>query len=156
METEEKLAYYQYAHFVIPMYRQPFVALFTIFLPLWSLSLYSLIMYYQSTSNYSMRIANGMVIVLSVFAYVPTIRDQLPSTPNLLFAEILIYFIVFTFILNLIQGYIVSNYDPTTYSMKWNEDPFFLTALAINIISVGSVIVLSFLFKCKWERSYTE
>jgi hypothetical protein len=64
---EDKVGYFQYCHFVMPMYRRPFVAVFTIYLPLWSLSLYSLFMYYQDSSNLSMRIANGMVIIVTVF-----------------------------------------------------------------------------------------
>lgn len=111
-QLEERVGYFQYGHFVIPMYRRPFVAVFTIYLPLWSLSLYSLFMYYQESDNLSMRIANGMVIIVTVFAYVPTIRDQLPSTPTLLLTELVIYFISLTFILNLIQGTLVKINPP--------------------------------------------
>jgi hypothetical protein len=55
------------------MYKYPFISLFTIFFPMWSLSLYNLFMYYQGI-DMSMRISNGATLILALFAYVPTIR----------------------------------------------------------------------------------
>jgi hypothetical protein len=137
------------------MYRMPFVALFTIFFPLWNLSLYSLFMYYQDITDYSMRIANSITIILSVFAYIPTIREQLPSTPTLLMAEMLVYLISFTFILSIIQGYIVFSYDPSTYSMQWKNDAFFISALAINLFTFVTVLALSCMYIFKWKHDYS-
>lgn len=107
----EKLGYYQYAHFVIPMYKYPFISMFTIFFPMWSLSLYNLLMYYQGT-DMSMRISNGATLILSLFAYIPTIREQLPDTPNILLAEILVYSIASTLHLTLVESYLVFEEDP--------------------------------------------
>lgn len=65
------------------MYKYPFISLSTIFFPMWSLALYNLFMYYEGT-DMSMRIINGVTLDLSLFAYIPTIREQLPDTPNIL------------------------------------------------------------------------
>lgn len=67
------------------MYKHPYISLMTIFFPLWSLSLYNLFMFFQG-NDLSMRISNGATLVLALFAFIPTIRDQLPDTPNILLA----------------------------------------------------------------------
>jgi hypothetical protein len=131
------------------MYKHPYISLMTIFFPLWSLSLYNLFMFFQG-NDLSMRISNGATLVLALFAFIPTIRDQLPDTPNILLAEVLIYSLSLTFHLTLIQSYIISKEDPATYKMNWKEDIFFIISALISIVSVLIVIVLSLLHKFKW------
>ena len=50
---------------------------------MWSLALYNLMIYFQG-ADMSMRISNSVFIDLSLLDYIPTIRSQLPDTPNLL------------------------------------------------------------------------
>lgn len=102
----------------------------------------------------SMRISNGAVIDLSLFAYIPTIRAQLPDTPEVLMVELLIYSIAVTFHFTLIQSYLVSGEDPNTYVMKWNEDVWFLLSMAVTLLSVVILLILGLLHKLKWEPMY--
>jgi hypothetical protein len=85
---------------------------------------------------------------------VPTIRDQLPSTPTLLLTELVIYFISLTFILNLIQATLAKVAPPQPF--LWNQDPFYIATLVINVLSVVVVILLSLFHKFKWEGEYLE
>jgi hypothetical protein len=68
---------------------------------MWSLAIYNLFIYF-SGNDMTMRISNGVTIDLALFAFLPTVRTQLPDTPKILLIEILMYLIAITFHLTII------------------------------------------------------
>lgn len=100
----------------------PFVTLSTVFLPMWSMGIYNIFMFFSSNlrtisgNDLSMRIGNGTLLNLALFAFIPTIRSQIPDTPRIILIEILIYTIGSTLTLNLIQSYFASLEDAATYT----------------------------------------
>lgn len=81
---------YKYANFLIPVYKFPSVQILTIFLPLVLLSIINLGIFFQ---NYDLhdRIASISVLLIAFVALVPTLREELPPTNNIVFIEILVY-----------------------------------------------------------------
>ena len=70
---------FQYAHFVVPLYKFPFVPIITIYLPLWYISIISLGNFFIGTI---IVIAGRMV---AFAALLPTIRGQLATSPTITF-----------------------------------------------------------------------
>jgi len=150
-EGRGDVGYYQYGHFVMGVYHYPFATLFGLLLPMWSLALYNLMIYFQG-NDLSMRISNSVFIDLSLLDYIPTIRSQLPDTPNLLLVEVLLYSLAATFHLTMIDSYLV--YQDSSYQMDWRTNNLFLISLAVTLLTVFIVLLLSLLHKCCWEKDY--
>ena len=72
---------FNYGHFTIPLYKIPTIALITIFLPLWLLSVIMLGIYFQDT-NLGNRLNNLSALLIAYIALVGVIRGQLPQSPK--------------------------------------------------------------------------
>ncbi len=79
-----KIAHFQYAHFIIPLYKFPTVSIATIFIPLWLLAIINLTIFFQDPTL-SDRIANICALMIAFSALIPTIRDQFPPNKNIVF-----------------------------------------------------------------------
>lgn len=95
-EEEKNLDYseineFQHAHFTIPLYKFPFVTLFTIFIPLWLLGIINLGIFFQDT-GLGDRIGSLAALMIAFVALIPVIREALPPNPNITLVEILVYF----------------------------------------------------------------
>jgi hypothetical protein len=75
----------------------------TIFLPLWLLAVLNLGIFFQGTAL-SERIVAVASLALAFIAFIPTIRDQIPPSPNFVLVEILVYLVVGTSLLALGQS----------------------------------------------------
>lgn len=73
---------YQHAHFTIPLYKFPFVTLFTIFIPLWLLGIINLGIFFQDT-GLGDRIGSLAALMIAFVALIPVIREALPPNPNI-------------------------------------------------------------------------
>ena len=136
---------------MLGVYHYPFATLFGLLLPMWSLALYNLMIYFQG-NDLSMRISNSVFIDLSLLDYIPTIRSQLPGTPNLLLIEVLLYSLAVTFHLTIIDSYLV--YQTPDYQMNWKTNILFIISLVISLMTVVIVLALSLIHKFCWERDY--
>lgn len=152
-KSKEKIAYYQYAHLKIPFYKYPSSALATIFIPLWLLAIINLCIFFQSI-DLGERISSVATLMLAFVAFIPTIHDQIPPNPQIIFAEIMVFLHAATSLLCLISSLSWSGEDPSTYEFDWMTDPFFLLALFITLASFISIATMFFLHKFKWEPSY--
>ena len=76
--------YFQHVHLNVALFKQPYVALLTIFIPLLLLGVINLGIFYQSNSLDS-RIASIATLMIAFMALLPTIRGQLPLSPNITF-----------------------------------------------------------------------
>jgi hypothetical protein len=97
---------------LVPLYKFPLVSLATIFLPLWLLAIINLGIFFQD-NNLGDRIGSIAGIIVAFVALIPTIRDEIPPSPKMVFIEIIIYMETITSILVLIDSISVRN--NTTY-----------------------------------------
>lgn len=81
---EDKIKNFQFAHFKIPLYKYPSVALITIFAPLWILGWLNLAIFFQD-NGLGNRIAEIATLMIAFVALIPTIRDQIPPNPSITF-----------------------------------------------------------------------
>lgn len=102
-KNNDKIDHFQYVHFNVPLYKFPIVALATIFLPLWLLAIINLGIFFQD-NNLADRIASIASLMIAFVALIPTIRDQIPPNPKIVFIEILVYFETLTSLLALIHS----------------------------------------------------
>lgn len=149
-DSDKKVKHYQYVHFRIPLYKYPGVNLVSIFLPLWVLGFINLLIFFQDRSL-SGRIAAIATLTLAFIAFIPTINEQIPQTPNIKLVEILIYIETIASILCLIQSLL---YKDETADYVWQEDGFFIVALVLNLLTVFIVFLLFIIHKCFWETVY--
>lgn len=77
-----KAKYFQYTHFVIPLYKYPGNSLATIFIPLLLLALLSLGIFFQQ-NDLSNRISSIATMVLGYIALIPSIKEQLPPSSRI-------------------------------------------------------------------------
>ena len=75
----------------------------TIFLPLWLLAVLNLGVFFQD-DNLADRIASIASLALAFIAFIPTIREQIPPSPSIVFVEILVYLVAATSLLALGQS----------------------------------------------------
>lgn len=66
--------HFQYGHFIVPLYKIPYVSIVTIFIPLFFLALVNLTIF-QQDSDFSNRVANIATLLISYVAYFPVIRE---------------------------------------------------------------------------------
>ena len=82
--------YFQYTHFVVPLYKYPLNSLATIFTPIFLLSLLSLAIFFQENAL-SDRISAIATMILGYIALIPSVKEQLPASSRLTVIEIVIY-----------------------------------------------------------------
>lgn len=81
-DSKVKAKYFQYSHFVIPLYKYPGNSLATIFIPLFLLALLSLAIFFQP-NELSNRISSIATMVLGYIALIPSIKEQLPPSSRI-------------------------------------------------------------------------
>ena len=96
-----KPKYYQFTHFVIPLYKYPGNSLATIFIPIFLLALLSLAIFYQD-NELSSRIGSIATMVLGYIALIPSVKDQLPPSSKVTIIESVIYLSTLCCLLSLI------------------------------------------------------
>lgn len=89
----------------------------TIFIPLLCLAIINLGIFFQD-NNLADRIASVATLMIAFVALIPTIREQIPPSPHIVFIEYLVYLETFTSLLALIDSLNVMSYD--SYNLIWN------------------------------------
>lgn len=133
------------------MYKFPFVPLITIFFPLWLIAVINLGIFFQD-SFLADRINSIAGLMIAFVALIPTIRDQLPPTPQLTFIEILVYIESFTSMLALIHSLDIRGVS--NYNLIWYNDGLFLVSFILTIITMLVITGLTVLYYFKWLPSY--
>jgi len=129
------------------LYKFPLVALATIFLPLWLLAIINLGIFFQDNSL-SDRIASIAALMIAFVALIPTIRDQIPPNPRIVFVEILVYFETLTSLFALIHSLDIRN--DSNFDLVWYQDGLFLVSFIITLITIASVLVMLILHYAIW------
>jgi hypothetical protein len=103
-----KPGYYQYVHFVIPLYKYPGNTLCTIFIPMLLLAALSLSIFFQE-NNLSDRIGLIATMVLGFIQLIPSVKNELPPSSKITILEITIYIETLCCMLPLIESFIIGN-----------------------------------------------
>lgn len=151
VNKDSKIDHFQYAHFNIPLYKFPIVALATIFLPLWLLGIINLGIFFQD-ENLADRIASIAALMIAFVALIPTIREQIPPNPKIVFIEILVYMETLTSLFALIHSLDVRKIEG--FDLIWYESGLFMVSFVITIITIILVVVLMIAHYFFWEPSY--
>jgi hypothetical protein len=135
------------------MYKHPGVNLFEIFVPLWILGFINIIVYFQA-NNLAEKLAIIATITLAFIAFIPTINETVPSTPEIKLIDILIYLEVLTTILTIIDSLITARIETVDFVFDYSVNGWFIATVIINLIVVAIVIVLFAIHKFYWEPTY--
>ena len=144
----KKVKYFQYTHFVIPLYKYPGNYLITIFLPILMLALLSLAIFFQD-SELSGRIGAIATMILGYIALIPSIKQQLPPSSKLTVVQFLVYIQALSCMLCLYESFIIR--DLETYQFIWYENINFLLCLSIHGFIFLFIAGLYFIHKVKWQ-----
>lgn len=135
------------------MYRYPFTTVLTVFLPILLLAIITLAIFFQDF-GFAGRIASIATLMVAYSAFLPTVRESLPPSPNMTMFDVILYSLIFTSLLCLIRSWIDRERDTTVDPYDWATDPFYIASVVIVALS-GFIVVLGLLIhKCKWERYY--
>jgi len=105
-----KAKYFQFTHFVIPMYKYPGNSLATIFIPIFLLALLSLGIFYQD-NNLANRLGSIATMVLGYIALIPSIKEQLPPSAKVTFIECFIYISTLCCLFSLVESFMVDGIE---------------------------------------------
>ena len=97
---------FEYAHFHIRVFRNPISAACTIFVPVVLLTIINLGIFFQVSDGLSGRIANLANLMFAYIGIISVIREQIPPNPSITGIEILVYLLIGTSMLCLIEGII--------------------------------------------------
>jgi hypothetical protein len=111
----------------------------TIFLPLFCLDILSYGIYFQNSETINDRVAAIAAIVFAYIAMIPTIRKQIPPSPDILYVEILVYFQAATTLLALIQSLYANG--KADYHLTWGDGAFLIVAIAVSVITFVLLLV---------------
>lgn len=109
--------------------------------------------YKVDLNDLAMKLNNGLVILLTLFVYLPTIRSEIPDKPYLIVTEMLLLVICVTFMINMVSG--VYFYQQTIgvdpAEMKYySVDGWFYISLVLVLLTVLAIVVISIVHKVYW------
>ncbi len=77
------MKYFQYQHFIMPVYKIPYNAWATIFIPMFMLSLLSVFIFLEKSTNLEAKLGSIATFVLGFIAFIPSIKASLPPSQNI-------------------------------------------------------------------------
>lgn len=98
------------------------------------------------------RVGSISGIMIAFVALIPTIRENIPPSPRIVFIEILVYLNTLTSVFVLVDSLIVR--DLGDYQFQWRESGLFLVSAIITVLSFLIIIVMMFLHYFVWKKSY--
>ena len=154
VKEDKKIKHYQYVHFRAPVYKHPGVNLMEIFIPLWILGFINLIVFFQD--NYLVdKMFTISTLALAYIAFIPTINEAVPNTPEIKLIDIMIYLEIMSTVFTTIDSLYTAQTQPVTYKVVWNENAWFIITLVVNLAIVVLVLTMFVLHKLWWERVYS-
>ena len=142
------------AHFRVPLYKKPMVAIVTIFLPLLMMAIINLGIFYQKPDLHK-RIISISALMVSLVALVPTIRQQIPPTPQITFVEILVFLESLTTLFALFDSLSLGYEDVKTFHLSGSHLALFIVSVIITVLVNLIVVIFLACYKLKWKPSYT-
>jgi hypothetical protein len=105
-------------------------------------------------NNLADRIASIAALMIAFVALIPTIRDQIPPNPRIVFIEILVYFETLTSLFALIHSLDVRKIDG--FDLIWYESGLFMVSFIITCLTILIVSIMMVLHYFVWEPSYNK
>jgi heme/copper-type cytochrome/quinol oxidase subunit 4 len=102
----------------------------------------------------SNRDASLATFLLGYIAFLPTIRDNLPETPKIVFTEILVYIQIAVSLICFFYSLTINGV--ADYVFTWDTDVPFLVCVALTLLNMVVVIGMFFIHKVVWERQYNK
>jgi hypothetical protein len=90
-EKSKKVKYYQYMHFIVPLFKFPGNGWATIFIPMFMLALLSIFIFLQTEASIGEKLGSIATFVLGFIALIPNIKAELPPSQKISFSEIIVY-----------------------------------------------------------------
>lgn len=123
------------------------MTLINVFVPFYMVAILNLGVFFEA-NDMSNRSASLATFQLAYIAFFPTIRESLPETPKLVFAEILIYIqalctlicFFYSLAVNMKEGYV----------FDWSTDPVFLICLALTALNMAIIATMMIIHKLCW------
>jgi hypothetical protein len=123
----------------------------TIFLPLWSLSLINLCLFFCE-NDYAQRLTAIATLTLAFIPTVQVVRGQIPSTPKVTFVEIAIYAEIFSTFLFLVESYtkrLIKEYEFRPFRNAFFVISLLVTLVIIIVPLVSLVLYYIYINRCK-------
>jgi len=105
-------------------------------------------------NNLADRIASISALMIAFVALIPTIRDQIPPNPRIVFIEILVYCETLTSLFALIHSLDVRKTDG--FDLLWYESGLFMVSFIITLLTIAIVVVMMVLHYWVWQPSYNK
>lgn len=99
------------------------------------------------------RVGSISGIMIAFVALIPTIRENIPPSPRIVFIEILVYLNTLTSVFVLVDSLIVRELG-NDYQFQWRESGLFLVSAIITVLSFLIIVVMMFLHYFVWKKSY--
>lgn len=112
----------------------------------------NLSIFFQNTSMGD-RVGSISGIMIAFVALIPTIRENIPPSPRIVFIEFLVYMNSLTSLFVLIDSVSVRNLGDG-YEFFWYESGLFLVSVIITVLSFIIIVVMMILHYFVWKRSY--
>ena len=137
------------------MYRMPFIAISTIFFPLWVMGFIMVsifFMSYDQPQSIDARVTFAATVYVSFAAYFQVIRGALPKSSNLSIMEILVYAIIGICVLGVVRSLSKNEdlqADPWGDPLFWVSIFFFSVSL---VVILGGFLVHKLCMEPKYRR----
>lgn len=122
------------------------VPLMTIFLPMLLFAIINLAIFYESNSLKN-RIGNLATLIIAFVQIVSVVRESIPPTPKVTMVEILVYLLLLSNLLCLIEGII-------RYHNETQSSTFFILSLTISIIVFMCPLLMVIFHYCYLMKGY--
>ena len=98
----------------------------------------------------SNRDASLATFLLAYIAFLPTIRDNLPETPKIVWTEILVYIQIIVSLICFFYSLAVNQTKDHDYIFTWNSNSTFLACLALTLLNMLAVLGMFLIHKIVW------
>jgi hypothetical protein len=150
-EKAKKVKYFQYMHFVVPLYKFPGNAWATIFIPMFMLSLLSIFIFLQTSTSIEEKLGSIATFVLGFIALIPNIKAELPQSQKISLSEIIVYLESMNCMLGLAEQ--VFGGPAKKKSTIWSS-PIFIFSLILHFACFAVSMTLLCLHYFVWEPLY--
>jgi hypothetical protein len=116
-KSDEK-GYWSIMHYKILLYREPEYQILTSYIPILVLNLFTLAVFQVDATNYEVRLGVAITILLSLIAFMPTARRNIPI-PHITCVDVSIYVAIILLLLLLADSFIGSRRNRGTIAGFW-------------------------------------
>ena len=153
---EGRVRNWKFATYGFKMYRYPLAALISVLVPMYILSFISLVIFWEDARNLGVRVQTMAALLIAYSALVPTIRAKIPPSPQITFLEYLVYALMFSIFLAILDTFLVNLEFKAngTNDFVWYRNWRFMLSF-VNILATAAIALLvSVIYKCVWEPRY--